>query len=103
MSPKIRNSEEFEETFRILSGLVNELSAEDRIKLREKLGAYTHDLKNTIGLVTGANVLISRSAEALNHDTGTLEMTELITSAASRLDDLIMLMVENLNNEIEVN
>ena len=85
----------------MLARMVNELSTEERIRLRNNLGAYTHDLKNTIGLVTGANTLISRSAEALNYGTGTLEMTELITSASDRLDQLIMLMVEYLNNEIE--
>jgi hypothetical protein len=101
MSEDSNTSTKFEEAFQILAQLVNQLSPEDRVKLREQLGAYTHDLKNTVGLITGANMLIKRLPAQQEFDTGTLEMTELITIAANRIDELIMLMVENLNNEIK--
>ena len=85
------------EALQRLAVLVNKLPEEDREKLTAALSVYTHDFKHTLGLVTGASALISRTA---SDQPQIGEMTDIIKSASSQLDDLINLMVEELNNRI---
>lgn len=86
------------QAFQRLSDLVNQLPDEERIALRDALGHYTHDLKNTLGLVTGANAILPRVAVGQPQ---IKEMSGIIQKASGQIDDLIMLLVEHLNNQIE--
>jgi hypothetical protein len=81
-----------------LAELVNQLPEEERAIIRAALGEYTHDLKHTIGLVTGANVLVSRT---ITDDSHVAEMVEIIQNASIQIDDLVTLMVDQLNNQIK--
>ncbi len=66
--------------------------------MRAALGIYTHDLKNTLGLVSGSNAILPRIAAGQPQ---ILEMTGIIQKASGQIDDLIMLLVEYLNNQID--
>jgi hypothetical protein len=87
------------DAFRHLAELVNSLPEEERAVILEGLSNYTHDLKHTLGLVTGANALVSRISD---EDGQIREMVKIIQSACSQLDDGIMLLVDQLNNRITV-
>ncbi|MBN2045212.1 MAG: hypothetical protein JW757_09350 [Anaerolineales bacterium] len=91
--------DEVRKAFWRLAALVNGLTAEEQSELKFALGEYTHDLKHTLGLVTGANALISRTAAG---QAKIDEMTRMIEGAARQLDQLTDLMVEELNNRIGV-
>lgn len=88
------------DAFQRLAELVNQLPEEERADLRFALGNYTHDLKHTIGLVNGANVLVSRTVA---DQPQVVEMVEIIQKASSQIDDLITLLVDQLNNQIKTN
>jgi geranylgeranyl pyrophosphate synthase len=85
------------DAFQRLAVLVNQLPEEERSNIRAALGEFTHDLKHTIGLVTGANVLVSRT---VTDQTQVAEMVEIIQNASNQIDDLITLMVDQLNDQI---
>lgn len=88
-----------DQVFQRLAEMVNQLPGEERKALRAALGVYTHDLKNTIGLVTGSNAILERIAA----DTPQImEMSEIIAKASGQIDDLIMVLVDQLNNKIEI-
>jgi len=87
-----------DQAFHRLADLVNQLPEEERIALRSALGNYTHDLKHTLGLVTGANAIFLRMASAQPQ---ILEMAEIIQNASGQIDELITLLADQLNNQID--
>jgi signal transduction histidine kinase len=89
------------EVFATLADLINRLPVEERTKLRAGLGAYSHDLKNTLGVITGANALICRIPPQAEAAETVLEMAGIIENATGQMDELIMLLVEDLNNQID--
>ena len=74
-----------DQAFQRLAELVNQLPEEERTALRVALGNYTHDLKHTLGLVTGANALLSRIAA---DQPQIMEMAEIIQKASGQIDEL---------------
>ena len=91
-------SDSAREALQRLAALANQLHEEERAELLSALGEYTHDLKHMLGLVTGANALISRTGTGQEQIE---EMTKIIMNASSQLDEYITLMVEELNNRID--
>jgi len=89
------------QAFESLAALVNQLPAEQRAELRSTLGSYTHDLKHTLGLVTGANGILLRLNLGEEAAAEVQEMAGIITNASVQMDALIMLLVEHLNNQIK--
>ena len=87
-----------EQAFQRLADLVNQLPEDERAALRAALGHYTHDFKNTLGLVTGSNAILPRVAA---DQPQILEMSAIIKKAAGQIDDLIMLLVDHLSNQID--
>jgi hypothetical protein len=103
MTQEIDSQEDIGQAFEILAELVNQLPEERRAALRSTLGLYTHDLKHTLGLVTGANGVLLRldlAGEELADEVR--EMAEMITHAAGDLDAMVMLLVDHLSNQIEI-
>ena len=101
MTAENNSSQEIGEVFAVLAELINRLPVEERTKLRASLGAYSHDLKNTLGLITGANALIGRNPPQGEAAETVLEMAGIIENATVRMDELIMLLVDDLNNQID--
>lgn len=87
-----------DQAFLRLAELVNQLPEEERTTLRVALGNYTHDLKSTLGLVTGANALLSRIAA---DQPQIMEMAEIIQKGSGQIDELIMVLADQLNNRID--
>ena len=95
--------EDFRLAFEKLAELVNQLPVEERTALRSTLGGYTHDLKHTLGLITGANGILLRldlADEAQAEEVR--EMAGMITHAAGDIDAMVMHLVEHLSNQIEI-
>ena len=93
--------EEFSQAFEKLAELVNRLSLEERTALRSTFGTYTHDLKHTLGLVTGANGILLRLDLEGEDAKDVREMAGIILQAAGDIDALVMQLVEHLSNRIE--
>jgi signal transduction histidine kinase len=88
-----------DQAFQRLAELVNQLPDEERAALRAALGRYSHDLKNTLGLVSGSNAILKRTA---SDQPEIVEMVEIIQKASGQIDDLIMQLADQLNNQIDV-
>lgn len=93
--------EDFSQAFETLAELVNQLSLEERSALRSTLGGYTHDLKHTLGLITGANGILLRLDLDGEEAEDVREMAGIILQAAGDIDAMIMQLVEHLSNRIE--
>lgn len=93
--------EDFNQAFDKLAELVNQLPLEERTALRSALGIYTHDLKHTLGLVTGANGILLRLDLEREEAKDVREMAGIILQAAGDIDALVMQLVEHLSNRIE--
>ena len=84
-----------------LAELVNSCPVEQRIFIRSQLGEYTHDLKHLLGLVTGANAVLTRKF-ALEDDPQFREMVEMIQEAAQKIDAQVDLLTEQLSQYIQI-
>lgn len=93
--------EDFSQTFETLAELVNQLSLEKRTALRSTLGGYTHDLKHTLGLITGANGILLRLDLEGEDAKDVREMAGIILQAAGDIDAMVMQLVEHLSNRID--
>ena len=79
----------------------NQLPENRRAEISNQLGAYTHDLKHLLGLVTGANEIILRRSPSDESVGKIIEMVEIIQDAASQMDAYFDLLVDNLYHPIE--
>ena len=81
-----------------LAELVNSSPLEQRIFIRSQLGEYTHDLKHLLGLVTGANAVLTKYTS--ENDPQFREMVEMIQEAALKIDAQVDLLTEQLSQYI---
>jgi len=81
-----------------LAELVNSCPVEQRIFIRSQLGEYTHDLKHLLGLVTGANAVLTKYTS--ENDPQFREMVEMIQEAALKIDAQVDLLTEQLSQYI---
>jgi len=81
-----------------LAELVNSSPLEQRIFIRSQLGEYTHDLKHLLGLVTGANAVLTKYTS--ENDPQVREMVEMIREAALKIDAQVDLLTEQLSQYI---
>ena len=92
---------DFSQAFETLAELVNQLSLKERNALRSTLGVYTHDLKHTLGLITGANGILLRLDLEGEEAEDVRQMAGIILQAAGEIDAMVMQLVEHLSNRIE--
>jgi len=81
-----------------LAELVNSCPVEQRIFIRSQLGEYTHDLKHLLGLVTGANAVLTKYTS--ENDPQFREMVEMIQEAALKIDAQVDLLTGQLSQYI---
>ena len=97
MSEDQKKTSTYEQAFQQISDALKQLPSDQQKALREQLGNYTHDLKHTLGVVTGANALLQRDAHtASSHG----EVLEIIQRAARELDAHFEILIQNLSNQI---
>lgn len=95
------NLEQYGAVFQLIAAAVQKLPDEQRSRISAQLGEYTHDFKHLLGLVTGANSVLLRSAPS--DETGDLivEMAGISDKAVIELNQLIELIIEQLNLAIQ--
>jgi len=87
----------YQQAFRQIAEALKQLPPDQQKDLREMLGNYTHDLKHTLGLVTGAHSLLVRDANTAGVHA---DILEIIQQAAKELDDHFEILIHNLSNQI---
>lgn len=102
MSRFLSSAEKYQAVFTELGELVNTLSLEKRVSIRDGLGNYAHDLKHLIGLVAGANAVLERKHGSALEETELEEMVELIVESAFKIDAQIDLLTTYLNHQIDI-
>lgn len=91
-----RNPEQYQAAFGAIAEAVRQMPDDQRREISEQLGRYTHDFKHLLGLVTGANAVLLRSAPADEKSARILEMVEIIEAATLQLDSFIEVLVAKL-------
>jgi hypothetical protein len=94
-------AEKYGQTFRQLAEIVNQQPEEAREVLRGGFGEYQHDIKHTLGLITGANTIIQRDLEDGCEDFDSAEMIQIVTDAALRINQYVNLLNENFTTLID--
>ena len=85
-----------------MAALINDLPPEQREQYRQSLGAFMHDMKNTLGLIINANELVRRDVEGCQGDHKAVELIDIIKTGSQQLDDLLNIVVNDCCNLIEV-
>jgi hypothetical protein len=102
MSNSISSEDPYQALFLELAEIVNSLSVEKRASIRTQLGEYTHDLKDLLGLVTGANALLKRYAASDEMDPQVMEMVVLIGDISMKIDEHMDLLTKYLSQQIMI-
>jgi hypothetical protein len=102
MKQSSSSDEQDQTVFLQLAELVNSLPPEKRVSIRHFLGEYTHDLKHLIGLVTGANALITRQQSGNANSDVFEEMLAMIEDAAKQIDSQIDRLTVYLSQRISL-
>lgn len=89
--------EKYASVFKELAELVNQQSVEDRQRIRKGIGAFLHDLKHTLGLITGSNSVLAR--ELADEGEG-IEMLTIAENASMEIDAYLDLLSENFAAKI---
>ncbi len=98
---KDRDLSRYEGVFLELANAASHLSDEEQEQLGAQLGEYTHDLKHILGLVTGANAIILRSAPSDEPGSKIVEMVEIIEDATAELNAYFDVMIDHLYHPLE--
>lgn len=88
--------EGYEAVFQAIARAVRQLPEEERSRINAQLGEFTHDLKHLVGLVTGANSVVLRSAPSDESGEQIVEMVKISNHAAAEIDAFIEVIVQHL-------
>jgi hypothetical protein len=91
----------YRQAFKELADLINRQSPDIREETRRVFGEYLHDIKHTIGLITGATTIILRDLEDGCEDFDSAEMLPIINDAAMRINHYVNLLNETLVTQID--
>ncbi|MCB2179732.1 hypothetical protein KQH54_01275 [bacterium] len=96
-----RSPEQYEAVFMAIAEAVNRLPEEERHQIGAQLGEFTHDFKHLLGLVTGANAVLVRSATTDSVGARIVDMVEISDKAAMELNQFIEVIVNQLYLQIQ--
>lgn len=94
-------ADKYSPAFQELAEIVNRQPEESRELVRRALGEYLHDIKHTLGLITGANTIIQRDLEDGPENFDSAEMLTIVMDAALRINKYVNLLNENLVTQID--
>ena len=97
-----RNDSEFEKVWQDLAEEINNLPRESRERYRQELGQFMHDMKHTLGLVINANEIAIRDVADDPDNDRSMEMLDIIRTAASQLNQHLDVIVGGCLNRIEI-
>jgi hypothetical protein len=100
MSDFVPNGETYVQTFWELAEIVNQQPEQTREQVRVLFGDYLHDIKHTLGLVTGANTVLRRNLSSQNKDQENLETLQIADQAAQKISLYLDLLAENFAGRI---
>ena len=86
---------------REMAELVNQQSPEERQRSRQMIGELLHDIKDTLGLITGANSILGRDLGEVTEDEDRSEMLKISNNATMLLNQYTNLVGENFANQID--
>ena len=98
----ITGAVKYEQTWRKISEVVNRLPLEERRRLRDSLGIFTHDMKHSLGLISSGSELVRRDLASCGHDHKSQEMPDVIQTGFEQINAYLDVIVSNLNNKIDV-
>lgn len=101
MSENQSFGEKYASLFQDLAELVNQQPMEHREQTRQLAGEFLHDLKHTLGLITGANALILRDLRGGEEKTQSFEMVKIANDAALKIDAYVDLVTETFVTNID--
>ena len=99
---QIKGADKFEGTWQELSILINQLSQDDKQRLRDSLGEFTHDMKHALGLISSGSELIRRDFASCGHEHKSQEMIDVIHTGFEQANAYLDVIVSNLSNKIDV-
>ncbi|MEN8241934.1 MAG: hypothetical protein ABFS17_08440 [Chloroflexota bacterium] len=87
--------------FRELAELVNQQPAETREHTRRLIGEFLHDIKHTLGLITGANTIIERDLGDKSEPFDSFEMIQIADQASMVIDAHLDLLNQHFASRID--
>ena len=93
--------EKFAPFFRELAEIVNQQPAETRERTRRLIGEYFHDIKHTLGLITGANTIIERDLQNDSELFDSFEMIQISNNASLSISSYVNLVTDNFTSLID--
>jgi nitrogen-specific signal transduction histidine kinase len=87
--------------FSQLAELINQQPPDTRADTRRLIGDYLHDIKHTLGLITGANTLIERDLKDESEPFDSFEMLEIANQASMTINQYLNLVNENFASKID--
>ena len=84
-----------------LAALINQQPQGERQRSRELIGDLLHDIKDTLGLITGANSILERELQITSDPAENSEMLKISNNAAMLLNKYAELISENFANQID--
>ena len=84
-----------------LAALINQQPQGERQRSRELIGDLLHDIKDTLGLITGANSILERELQITSDPAENSEMLKISNNAAMLLNKYAELIGENFANQID--
>jgi hypothetical protein len=91
----------FAPLFQELAEMINQQPVETRERTRLLIGEYFHDIKHTLGLITGANTVLQRDLQDGCENFDGTEMIQIANDAAMKINQYIDLLTKNLTTLID--
>jgi len=87
--------------FKELADLVNQQPAEIRERSRRLVGEFLHDIKDTLGLITGANAVVERDLQDESEPIDSFEMIQIANDASMLVDAYLDLLNQHFASRID--